>query len=211
MLLFEKHSSLSQLVVVKNQTHFDHMHSFESEKVKRFAQTRRAQYMSSRFALKHLFKKYGLDLTSLESDQDGVPLYPQHISACLSHTYNYSVAISSSLDIHLGVDIEKIISPARIEVMRNKILHKNDLALSDQQLREMTLIFSAKESLFKALFPTVRCFFGFEEASCLSIDHQHLTLELHSQKEQLVPFNRKYQLQWFLFDEHVITTFEHLK
>lgn len=211
MLLFEKHSSLSQLVVVKNQAHFDHMHSFESERVKNFSESRRTQYMSSRFALKHLFQKYGFNLTTLYSDQDGVPLYPHPISACLSHTHKYSVAISSSLDIYLGIDIEKIISSARIEVMRNKVLHEKDILLSDEQLLEMTLIFSAKESLFKALFPTVRCFFGFEEASCLSIDYQHLTLELHSQKEQLVPFNRKYQLQWFLFDDHVITSFEYLK
>jgi enterobactin synthetase component D len=43
-----------------------------------------------------------------------------------------------------------------------------------------TLIFSAKESLFKALYPTVKSYFGFEHARVHDIGEGYVSLKLNS-------------------------------
>ena len=65
----------------------------------------------------------------------------------------------------------------------------------------LLIVFSAKESLFKALYPEVKCFFGFEAARIRRIDTaaQSFTLELTQllmpERKQGCQFNGQYLIE----------------
>ena len=56
----------------------------------------------------------------------------------------------------------------------------------------MSIIFSAKESLYKALYPSVKFYFGFEAASLIFFEQNELTFTMNQDlgtavlKEQLI-------------------------
>ena len=80
----------------------------------------------------------------------------------------------------LGIDLEGM-GRAKTELTRYITSDKDLKAHNDFSQEELlTLIFSAKESLYKALYPSVKKFFGFEAAAVKKIDSQNkeFTIEL---------------------------------
>jgi enterobactin synthetase component D len=78
----------------------------------------------------------------------------------------------------LGIDLENLLSPERAERLAGEILTPDELrrmaagpAMS-RCARWVTLTFSIKESLFKALYPLVQKRFYFEHAEVLSWSKQ---------------------------------------
>ncbi len=51
----------------------------------------------------------------------------------------------------------------------------------------VTLLFSAKESLFKALFPQVQIYLDFSDAQLIGFDGNQLTLRLSIDRKPLIP------------------------
>ena len=72
----------------------------------------------------------------------------------------------------------------------------------------LTLVFSAKESLFKALFPQVQAWMGFDSARVTILDDKTLTLAL---TRQLAGFEEgtAFRLHWQQHGEQVITLLSH--
>ena len=72
----------------------------------------------------------------------------------------------------------------------------------------LTLVFSAKESLFKALFPQVQAWMGFDSARVTMLDDKTLTLAL---TRQLAGFEEgtAFRLHWQQHGEQVITLLSH--
>lgn len=138
--------------------------------------------------------------------QDGV------VAGSLSHTYGHAIALVSPQEADLipGVDIETF-SSLTIRQTANLFSSLDEQALlADSGIDyEIALLvtFSAKESLFKALYPEVRYFFGFEARVCkIDILHQRITLEL----TQTLTQNRKKGSQigyYVMRDNQVITLF----
>ena len=84
----------------------------------------------------------------------------------------------------MGIDLEEMIAPAQAESVAAQIHDDQELALARgvgiAPNAATTLIFSAKESLFKALYPSVGEYFGFDEARLLEISASNgrMVLEL---------------------------------
>jgi len=73
----------------------------------------------------------------------------------------------------LGVDVERSLTPARAERLAGAILTPSELQqlqglTAEQQAWRISLTFSLKESLFKALYPLVLKRFYFQDADLLS-------------------------------------------
>jgi len=69
----------------------------------------------------------------------------------------------------VGLDSETWIEPGTVESVSRQILttsedHADHCQLFESPLHYLTLVFSAKESLFKCLFPLVHKFFDFHAA-----------------------------------------------
>lgn len=113
---------------------------------------KRLQHLAGRYLLKELFSDFPLQ-EILIADTRKPYLVDEQYHFSISHFGHYAAAIVSSTR-RVGVDVEKA-SPT-IEKIRNKFLSENESVIafegiekSGHRLRQLTLLWSAKESIFK--------------------------------------------------------------
>nr|WP_312230454.1 4'-phosphopantetheinyl transferase superfamily protein [Pseudomonas sp.] len=117
--------------------------------------------------------------------EDRAPQWPAQVSGSITHGHGWAAAIVAPARQWrgLGLDVEGILASERAERLVGEILTNNELAriaeLSpEQRAWRISLTFSLKESLFKALYPLVLTRFYFQEAELLSIDPTQQTARL---------------------------------
>ena len=112
------------------------------------------------------------ELLSLPVNKDRSPEWPSEVVGTISHNqYWVGAATAYAKDlIGIGMDFE-VMGRTKI-VLSKHIRSKHDIkshpSLTDEEL--LTIIFSCKESLYKALYPKVKLYFGFEDAALIEID-----------------------------------------
>ena len=106
--------------------------------------------------------------------EDRAPVWPAHITGSITHSTGRAAAIVAN-KAHwrgLGMDLENLLDAERAERLAGEILTGPELqrmagGAGDQLAMLVTLTFSVKESLFKALYPIVQQRFYFEHAEVL--------------------------------------------
>ncbi len=113
---------------------------------------KRLQHLAGRFLLTELFPDFPLE-EILIADTRKPYLEDEKYHFSISHCGHFAAAIVSSTN-RVGVDVEKT-SPT-IEKIRNKFLSEQESAIafegvekSGYRLRQLTLLWSAKETIFK--------------------------------------------------------------
>lgn len=106
--------------------------------------------------------------------EDRAPVWPRHISGSITHSTGHAAAIvgHKAQWRGLGMDLENVLTLERAERLAGEILTADELQRManlprDQIALLVTLTFSVKESLFKALYPIVQKRFYFEHAEVL--------------------------------------------
>ncbi len=103
------------------------------------------------------------------------PLWPVGIVGSISHSHGYAIAASARTCRYMaiGLDVENIVTVETQARIRKSIVNDDELHLlhdSASPEKVVTLIFSVKESFFKAAYPFVGAYFGFDVMSVLEID-----------------------------------------
>jgi 4'-phosphopantetheinyl transferase EntD len=138
------------------------------------APTKRDEFLRSRWLMKNILKTNTEPMTHA----DGDILWPPGMCGSLTHKRgDIALLIGDSSQLKsVGIDLEfrkspigvgkKIATPSEQELI---------IALTSELVEEeaVSLIFSAKEALFKALFPLGRKMFWFDEANITSATMQH--------------------------------------
>lgn len=117
--------------------------------------------------------------------EDRAPQWPAQVCGSITHGQGWAAAIvAPARDWRgLGLDVERLLSSERAERLVGEILTADELVriaeLSpEQRAWRISLTFSLKESLFKALYPLVLTRFYFQDAELLSLDVQQGTATL---------------------------------
>jgi enterobactin synthetase component D len=96
------------------------------------------------------------------SDDRGAPILPPGWVGSISHKDAFAAAlISPAGQGHVGVDLE-LAAPPRQDIARRILTPREEAALPDRG-RAVTLRFSIKEAIYKAIDPYVRRYVGFTE------------------------------------------------
>jgi enterobactin synthetase component D len=110
--------------------------------------------------------------------EDRAPVWPAHVSGSITHSTGRAAAIVAQKRRWqgLGMDLENLLDPERAERLAGEILTPAELlrmatVACDDRALLVTLTFSVKESLFKALYPIVGQRFYFEHAEVLEWSH----------------------------------------
>ena len=111
----------------------------------------------------------------IASNPDRSPLWPEGYVGSITHTDGYvAVVVALSRDVRaIGIDSEKRMSVETVKEIKDLVASKMEQALCTDMSQEQlfyTLIFSAKESVFKALYPTVKHMFDFTDVQLLRLD-----------------------------------------
>lgn len=146
------------------------------DKIKHFHPERRLEFQLSRYAAFLLYKELtNKSLEQLNSNIDNSLNWPSEVVGSISHSREFVIVAMGFTEklSSIGIDIERI---GRIKENLNRIiLNEFDLKIHSQLTNDVlfTLIFSAKESLYKALRPLAGVFFGFDAAHVSAIDYDH--------------------------------------
>jgi 4'-phosphopantetheinyl transferase EntD len=107
---------------------------------------------------------------------DGAPIWPDGITGSITHTDDFvSAAVARTSDLGaLGIDTELIVSSERARAVAPSVAWASELGHARQagcdRCEALTLVFSAKESIFKCLHPAVGRFFGFHDVRIVHVN-----------------------------------------
>ncbi|MCQ4348713.1 4'-phosphopantetheinyl transferase superfamily protein [Pseudomonas stutzeri] len=117
---------------------------------------------------------------------DNAPCWPPGVTGSITHSHGWAAALVGAREAwcSLGLDAERLLDAARAERLAAELLTADELAHfrrlpEAERGAHLTLCFSLKESLFKALYPLVGRRFWFRAAALVERDaNGHARLEL---------------------------------
>ena len=150
--------------------------------------TRRAEYLAGRMAVKYAFLRLGLTPKTVSIGPHRNPVWPSAVVGSISHHQSrvFCMLVRDSPNrpttIYPGIDFESFIREDEILSLGSSIVSDAELQLIGSKFsrREqgLSLVFSAKESLFKGLYPAVSTYFDFLDVTVLSINVDRGELQL---------------------------------
>ncbi len=128
---------------------------------------RRAEFLAGRYAAGCALAELGRQ-GPVPKGSEGAPLWPEGVVGAITHSDRLAAAVvcANSRCQALGVDIEMRLAAERAEQLLSHVGEPAELDLASALFdgdrgAGFSLMFSAKESLYKCLFPLCRTFFGF--------------------------------------------------
>jgi enterobactin synthetase component D len=172
---------------------------------------RRAEYFAGRFLCRQLLLARGLPI-QVASGHHRQPLWPEGWMGSITHSGDTAlVAVAEDRSEHvLGLDLENWLSPLQAAEIRNQVTVSGELERLNSDWapeRLMTLVFSAKESLFKALYPKVKEYFDFNCAELLRLDQfsGRFTLGLRHTLARGLTAGQRFEGGWLLLAGQLLT------
>ena len=134
---------------------------------------RQAEFIAGRYCAMQALRRAGLPVQQPAINPDRSPQWPAGVYGSISHSSGVAVAAVSQQQ-YIGLDLETRMRDKTAASVASRILTQDEQqrfgtdSAVDPDL--LTQIFSLKESFYKAAYPQVQCFFGFEAVSVLQLD-----------------------------------------
>ncbi|MBS7691762.1 4'-phosphopantetheinyl transferase superfamily protein [Pseudomonas lalucatii] len=147
---------------------------------------RQAEYLAGRLCARAALRRLTGVARVPAVGEDRAPQWPAGVVGSITHGNGWAAALVAQRSAWrgLGLDIERPLPVARAERLAAEILSADELRRlqplsAEQRAWRISLTFSLKESLFKALYPLVLRRFYFQDAellSCTADGHARLRL-----------------------------------
>jgi len=142
--------------------------------IQRSVAKRQAEFLAGRLCARAALQQLEGSNVVPAIGEDRAPVWPAHICGSITHSTGRAAAIVANRQHWrgLGMDLENLLNAERAERLAGEILTPAEMQRMaagprDQLALLVTLTFSVKESLFKALYPLVQQRFYFEHAEVL--------------------------------------------
>ena len=139
--------------------------------IQRSVAKRQTEFLAGRLCARDALRRLDERLYIPGIAEDRAPVWPSDVCGSITHSTGWAAAIVAHKKQWrgLGLDTEHLLSHDRASRLAGEILTANELAdmasaPDDQIALRVTLTFSIKEALFKALYPIVQQRFYFEHA-----------------------------------------------
>jgi enterobactin synthetase component D len=174
---------------------------------------RQSEYLAGRLCAREALAQLSGSAYTPGTGPDRAPQWPTGSLGSITHGSGWAGAVvgNSTEWRGLGLDVERILPVSRAQRLAREILTPAELLRMDgltaeQCAQRVSLTFSLKESLFKALFPQVLRHFYFQDAELLSIAADNkvrlrLLLDLHADW----PAGSELEGQFAEFDDYVLS------
>ena len=170
-----------------------------------YAEKRKIEYVAGRVCAQKVLNQLGFENFALKSGEHREPLWPKGIVGSITHNKNHAIAVASKNLKAIGLDIEEIIDEKRFEKIKSQFISDSEEKNLEINPINGTLVFSAKEALFKALYPIVHEYFGFMDAQVIEITDNELNLNLLRSDKQFQQFSSTINVKYNLFNDNIIT------
>ncbi|EPA8367446.1 4'-phosphopantetheinyl transferase [Vibrio fluvialis] len=186
------------------------------EDLQRAVAKRQAEFLAGRVAACDALQAAGVTPQMLAMGKHRAPWWPQGVVGSISHNENLALAVAQRVDIDadallLGVDVEsRIDEHSRLAIQTTIATAQEATMLAGLSLpaaQRITTLFSAKESLFKALYPRVGQYLEFHDSRLLAWDeaNRRLTLQLVQRAAELAGKAWVFEVHYRWDEQCVIT------
>jgi len=146
------------------------------------------QHVITRAVAAQLLRAYGVGDTTVPIGADRAPQWPLGFVGSITHTARFAgvAVVPRSMARSVGIDVECELVLGQDQLVRKycltdqefETLHGGDSSLSATQIS--ALCFSAKEAVFKCLYPLVKHYFDFTCVRIMKIDEatNHLSIKV---------------------------------
>lgn len=165
----------------------------EAASVAHAVETRRKQFTAGRVLAREAWQRLGVPAQPLLNDEQRVPRWPAGIVGTITHTHGWcAAAVAKDTELAaLGADVEAATPLERglwERICRPAEWHWLESSLERGGLMGKAF-FSAKESIYKALYPSVRVF----------LDFQSMQIDLEPLAEGKYRWHAELQIDWGRF------------
>ncbi|HEY4073762.1 MAG TPA: 4'-phosphopantetheinyl transferase superfamily protein [Herbaspirillum sp.] len=171
---------------------------------------RKTDYLAGRHYAVAALRAAGCeDATPPAMGEDRLPQWPAGWLGSITHSNGEAMAAVGNAGVTrlLGIDVETLIDPASVDGIAALVALEGELALFEDHTpsQALTLLFSAKESLYKALYPDTRRFMDFSAARILALDAGSLILSLTEDWHPAWPAGRVLPIRYAVRRDRVYT------
>ena len=176
--------------------------------------SRKEHYRSGRICAGEVLSKLGTrGQPVLRDAQTREPLWPKGISGVITHSGNWAAAAAGKTsDVSgIGIDLEDLERQVDSRISRHVCIPEEQKWLQecgeeDFLEQNLKIIFSAKESIFKAFFPYTRTYLHFHDARILMEQtfFQKSKSDSLSEKEK-ISNPAKFEFEYLMLNEKVIS------
>lgn len=138
---------------------------------------RKAEFIAGRICVREALKKLKTvsEDAVLSNGPDGAPIWQKGFVGSVTHTEGFvSAVVAPTYAIRsIGIDSEKILENSIATEIAETVASAHELKLLENVLeksRLVSLIFSAKESIYKCLYPITKIRFDFHDVEITLID-----------------------------------------
>lgn len=178
---------------------------------------RKIEFFAGRVCAETAFERLSGKKIRIASSPDRSPVWPSGFVGSISHCEGFATAVvaAKSAVNGIGVDAEILISPSQVSLLSDMFILPEELNLiqSDHwsNSKFATLIFSAKESIFKCFYPHIKSYFDFKDAVISNIDEDKNTFTFNFLKDLNLTFCKGFQSsgKFFFHDNFVHTLVEY--
>lgn len=137
---------------------------------------RQRDFLAGRWCAEEALRRLGAGSTHVAMAEDRTPTWPDGVVGSITHSGDFAAAaVAWAADVAgLGIDSEQIISPAAARDIAAVCMVDEAALFRAAHGRSFcefcTFVFSAKEAVFKCLFPLTRKFLEFSDVRITSFD-----------------------------------------
>lgn len=149
------------------------------EEITKAVPKRKAEFLAGRYVAKQVAIALGIPegaSTELKIGPHRAPVWPEGLRGSITHNTSTAICMmSDSESVHsLGIDIEHIVTDDMLDDIASQVCEEQETQLivshGIDKNTAVTLIFSAKESIFKALYSRIGEYFDFDLVTLRSLD-----------------------------------------
>jgi 4'-phosphopantetheinyl transferase EntD len=178
--------------------------------LERTSPSRRLAFQLGRGAARLALERLGVDNLPVLRGEHRQPIWPEGVVGSITHASEYAIAVVGRKGDTGGIGID-------LEVMRSVDGLAEQVAFGEEKehikslseqarLGALMTLFSAKESIFKAFFPRVGNYFGFEAARVEPpYESQRLAARLVEPLDRIWPSDRSFQIDCSQYGDMVLT------
>lgn len=147
---------------------------------------RQLEFIAGRYCAMQALEQAGFPVQQPAINPDRSPQWPGGVYGSISHSSGVAIAAVSQQQ-YIGLDLEARMRDKTAVSVASRILTRDEQqrfgtdSAVDPEL--LTQIFSLKESFYKAAYPQVQRFFGFEAVSVLQLDVKAGLIEFRLEQE----------------------------
>ena len=175
--------------------------------------TRKADYLAGRFLARQALTCIGSTKFLVGTAKDKSPVWPVGYTGSISHSSIYAIcAVAKCDDTHrVGLDVQTLFTYEDMQFFYKTIITRTEYGLLHSlaylHVIVATIIFSAKESLFKALYPEVGHHFNFYAAKVIIIDPHYEVFEIELLQELSVslPKGKHFKGIYKVHEDYIFT------